>query len=152
MAKIRKARILTITIIALVIATYLLATNTPTQQAVEETELPLVEFSVNLLRRETINTQETEHVFSIDLNERTRFVVEGTFENPVSFILLSEQYYPNWVESRVVGISVVYIKDYEKDFYARFDVNEGAGGKYYLITQSLTPINGEIRLFQVAKL
>jgi hypothetical protein len=131
-------------------------------EAVTETETPEIEtsetgsgiqFTGNLIFTERINREENIYIFNRTLEERTRLVIEGDFEQPVRFVLLTEPYYSNWLRERIVKTHNGYVKDPTEGFSIRVDINENAGGVYYFIIQSLeNKINGEVKIFGVAKL
>ncbi len=112
-----------------------------------------IQFTGNLIFTEIINRGENIYIFNRTLEERTRLVIEGSFEQPVTFVLLTEPYYSNWLRERVVKTHNGYIKDPTDKFSTRVDINENAGGVYYFILQSQqSGISGEVKIFEVAKL
>lgn len=132
-------------------------------EVIEEAETPEVEdasdtgsgiqFTGNLIFTEIINRGENIYIFNRTLEERTRLVIEGSFEQPVTFVLLTEPYYSDWLRERVVKTHNGYIKDPTEEFSVRVDINENAGGVYYFIIQSQqSGISGEVKIFEVAKL
>lgn len=112
-----------------------------------------VQFTGNLIYGERINKEDILHIFNRTLEERRRLVIEGSFEQPVTFVLLQEFYYNNWLRERIVKTHRGYIKEPAEEFSIRTDINENAGGVYYFIVQSQeNEIRGEIKVFEVAKL
>jgi hypothetical protein len=112
-----------------------------------------VQFTGILLHGEEINSEENTYIFNLTLEERRRVVIEGSFEQPVTFVLLAESYYSSWLRNRVVGVHNGYIKEPAEEFSIRTDINENAGGIYYFIIQSReNKINGEVKIFELAKL
>ncbi len=101
----------------------------------------------------TISADENLYIFNHDLEERTRIVIEGSFEQPVTFLLLTEPYYSIWLREHTVKTNVVFIKDYKKEFSTRVDINEDAGGVHYFVIQSQeNKMSGELKIFKLANL
>ena len=112
-----------------------------------------VVFTGNLVYGEALQKDVGEYIFNVELEEKARYVVEGTFNQPVNLLVLPESYYTPWLETREVKTNTVYIKDHTKDLYARFDVNTGGADTYYVILRSETSIiSGNVRIIKVADL
>lgn len=112
-----------------------------------------VVFTGNLVYLETIQKDSGEYIFSMDLEDRKRYVIEGTFNQPVNLLVLEESYYNAWTQDRKLKIYAAYVKDHAKELYSRFDINEGAAGTYYVILRSKENIlSGDLRIIEVADL
>jgi hypothetical protein len=160
MGKLKKDRVILIGALAVIASAYLILINLPAQPATETVGEVTgagvtdtgIQFTGNLIHEEPINEQANEHVFSLQLAERTRLAVQGAFQQPITLIVLSETYYQAWQRDREVKTNAAYLKDKES-FYKRFDVNQGEGGTYYFIIQSQNGnINGEVSVTELAKL
>jgi hypothetical protein len=159
MGKLKTDRLMLVSAVAVIIIVSIILTNyggKTTSEAGEVTGAGItdtsIQFTGSTLYEETINKQAIEHVFSLNLEERRRLVVQGEFQQQVTIIVMSEMYYRIWQREREVTISMIYLKDKES-IYKRFDVNEGAAGTYYFIIQSQNGnINGRIELIELAKL
>lgn len=112
-----------------------------------------VQFTGYLIHEERIDREGNTYIFNQSLEERRRLVIEGSFEQPVTFVLMAETYYRQWLRDNKGKTNKAYVKDPVEKFYTRLDINENEGGVYYFIIQSQeNGINGGIKVFELAKL
>lgn len=111
-----------------------------------------IRFTGNIIHEEKIN-EEGMYIFNKELLEKSRLGLEGSFEQPVTFLVLHESYYNAWLRDGVVKTHKDYIKDPTDIFSTRIDINENEGGVFYFIIQSEEgKINGEVKIIELAKL
>ena len=100
-----------------------------------------------------IDEQDNTAIFEVNLNEKIRATINVNFQQPVSLLVLTEPYYSRWLRDRQVRTYTAYVKNFQNQFSARFDINEGAGGIHYFIIQSQSEgIKGTVKIVESAKL
>jgi len=107
-------------------------------------------FTGRLIAEKDIDS-EKEEIFPLMLAEKKRIAIEGSFEKPVTLLVLTEPYYSAWLQERIVKTNAAYAKDKDK-FSIMVDINEGAGREYYFIIYSPDPIKGKLTVIDFADL